>query len=291
MPEGAVQELVFGGILDWRGGDVFEIERVVRKINRLGLAHVELDADGGRCSILFDDKPVPGAKATPTALDQLVDALQELVDASDDPQSAESTLHCSAIHPGEVVETLIGVENGRVTPVSRIRPRLVEETAHNPVRTVAWRKVLPLSAALLIAFGLYAWQSGYLDRVFSAAPAEITVDTGPFGDRLKAKIQRKWGNYEITIRRGTAFPATVEAVTADKENAKGIADRAAITILSEGGTVYVHLVNSRGEQLDSKAVELRPLVEDENGKAVAKISGKIGAAGIRLALSKGERNQ
>jgi len=288
MPEGAVHELLFGGILEWRGGDAEELQRIVARINRLGLARAELDADGGRTSLLFDDAPVPGARVTPDILDRLVDALQDLVDASDDPSSAESTLHCSAIHPGEVVETLIGVENGRVHPVSRIRPRLVEETAHAPVQTIAWRKVVPLGALLLLGFGLLAWQSGYLDRVFSAAPAQLTIDNGPFGNRILVTIDRTWGNYEVTLRRGAAYPATVEAVTADKQKATGIAGRAAVDILAAGGTVYVHILDSDGNLMESVGVELRALVESEKGTAVAKIHGRIGAARVRLALSEGK---
>jgi len=291
MPEGPVEELLFGGILEWRGGNTQDLQQIVARINRLGLAHAELDADGGRHSLLFDDRPVPGKQATSGALDRLVDGLQELIDASDDPHSAESTLHCSAIHPGEVVETLIGIENGSVHPVSRIRPRLIEETAHAPIRTVAWRKVLPLGAALLLVFGLYAWKSGYLDRVFSAAPAQLEIDNGPFGDRLLVTIDRKWGNYEVTLRRGSAYPDTVEAMATDKASAKSIAEGAAIGIIADGGVVHVHLLDSRGKLLDSGTVELRALLEKSKGTAVAKFEGRIGAAQVRLALSEGERGK
>jgi len=291
LPEGPLEELLFGGILEWRGGDAHELERIVGEINALGLARAELDPDGGRFSILFDDKPVPGARVTPDVLDRLVDGLQALVDASEDPAGAESTLHCSAIHTGEIVETLIGVEGGVVRPVSRIRPRLIEESADIPVRTVAWKKVVPLGLLLLVGFGLVAWRSGYLDRVFSAAPAEFEVDRGPFGERLRVSITREWGNYVITLRRGASYPATVEAITAERAGAKGIAERAAIDIIAAGGTVYVQLLDANGEVIDSKEVELRTLVEDAKGKAIARIRGRIGAAQVRIALSKGERKQ
>ena len=291
LPEGPAQELLFGGILEWRGGDYHALQQIVARINRIGLAQAELDADGGRHSILFDDRPVDGSKATPDALDRLIDGLQELIDASDDAHSAESTLHCSAIHPGEVVETLIAIEDGRVHPVSRIRPRLVEETAHVPVQTVAWRKVVPLGLALLVAFGLIAWQSGYLDRVLAAAPAELEIDNGPFGKRLFVTIDRNWGNYEITIARGAAYPATVDDIKAERAAAKERSLQLALSILEGGQKVYVQLLDSNGGVMESAAVELRALVEDPKGNAVAKIRGRIGAKGVRLSLSKGERKQ
>ena len=264
-----MQELLFGGILEVRGGEHEELQRIVSRINGIGLAQAELDADGGRHSILFDDRPVPGSKATPDALDQLVDSLQQLIDASDDAHSAESTLHCSAIHPGEVVETLIAIEDGRVHPVSRIRPRLVEETAHAPVQTVAWRKVVPLGLALLVAFGLIAWQSGYLDRVLSAAPAQLEIDNGAFGERLFVTIDRAWGNYEITVARGADYPATVDAIAAERAAAKERALQLAISILADGATVYVQLLVAVGGVLEAAPVELRALVEDPKGTAVA----------------------
>jgi hypothetical protein len=288
-PDGPLEEIFFGGILEWRGGDTEALREIVSRLNRLGLATAELDADGGRHSLLFDDAPVPGARVDPGRLADLVDALQELVDASDDPGGAESTLHCTAVHADGVVETLIGIEGGLVKPVSRVRARAAEEREPPAVRrTVSWRFVIPMGLLLVVGFGLMAWRSGLLDSVLSTAPDGLAIETGSFGENLAVEIDRSWGDYVIKVTRGPGYPASVEAFNAAKENATAISDRAALDILAAGGTIHVHLLDADGGLLETAPLELRPLLEDASGYATAKVHGRIGAARVKLALSKGK---
>jgi hypothetical protein len=288
-PDGPLEEIFFGGILEWRGGDTEALREIVSRLNRLGLATAELDADGGRHSLLFDDAPVPGARVDPGRLANLVDALQELVDASDDPGGAESTLHCTAVHSDGIVETLLGIEGGMVKPVSRVRARAAEEREPPAVRrTVSWRFVIPMGLLLVVGFGLMAWRSGLLDSVLSTAPDGLAIETGSFGENLAVEIDRSWGDYVIKVTRGPGYPASVEAFNAAKENATAISDRAALDILAAGGTIHVHLLDADGGLLETAPLELRPLLEDASGYATAKVHGRIGAALVKLALSKGK---
>ena len=288
-PDGPLEELVWGGILEWRGGDTGALLEIVARLNALGVARAELDADGGRHSLLFDDGPVTGAGVRAGGPAALLDLLQELIDAGGDPRSAESTLHCSAVHADGVVETLIRVEDGRVRSLSRVRERTPGERRPASVRRpIPWSLVVPVGALVLVAFGLMAWTSGLLDRVLSSSPESITVETGPFGTRLAASVDRKWGNYLVTVTRGPDYPTSVEEVEAARAAATEISDRAAIDILAGGGQIYVQLRSADDTLLEEAQVELRPLVEAADGRAVARIPGRLGAAKVRLSLSSGK---
>ena len=287
-PGGALENLRFGGILEVRGGSRDNLLAVVRRINAIGLAQAELDSDGGRHSLMFDDQPVSGSAASNDQIDRLVEELQALLDASESPVGAESTLHCTAIHTDGVIETLIGVEQGRVHPVSRVRSRTPPPIdTLSEQRRVAWVRVSAVVLLFVIGSTMMAWQFGYIDRVLASSATDLKHDLGPFENRLEFDLERSWGRYKITIRRGPGFPVDPAAAKAQADAATGFAESTAAQIIADGGTLYVQLVNANGQVLESTAIELRPLIEAPDGKATCELHGRVGAKSVRLALSKG----
>jgi len=287
-PTGPLENLRFGGILEVRGGSRDNLLAVVRRINGIGLAQAELASDGGRHSLMFDDQPVSGSAASNDKIDRLVEELQALVDASESPDGAESTLHCTAIHTDGVIETLIGVEQGRVHPVSRVRSRTPPPIdTRSEQRRVAWVRVSGVALLLVIGCSMLAWKFGYIDRVLASSATSLEHDVGPFGDRLEFELERSWGRYKITIRRGPGFPADPAAAKAQTDAAESLAESTAAQIIADGGTLYVQLVNAKGKVLESTSIDLRPLIEAPDGKATCELHGRVGAKSVRLALSKG----
>jgi hypothetical protein len=157
------------------------------------------------------------------------------------------------------------------------------------LRRFGRRQAIWIAAVLLAAFGLAAWQSGYIDRILSRDPERIKVDTGPFGEDLAVVLDNTWGNYEVTRRRGPSYPTTEEAITKRREAAADLPHRAALGILSEGGTIYVQLRDGSGNVLASAAVELRALLGSTDGEVVVKLPGRIAARSVRLDLERGLR--
>jgi len=285
-PTGPVESLRFGGILEIVGGSRGSLESIVRILNGLDLVEAELDTDGGHHSLMFDNQPVPGKRASRERIDRLVELLQELVDASEEPAGAESTLNCTAVHSDGVVETLIGVKGGVVRPISRVRGRVpppIDNLAEQ--RRMAWGRVLVAVVALAVGSSLLAWKYGYVDRVMAAAAEKMERDTGAFGDRLEFTAEREWGKYKILVKRGPGYPADPEQVAAQLAASKDLAARAVIKILSSGGTIYVQLLDKQGKVLGSSPVNLRPLLESADRTAKGELAGKLGATRFRLSLS------
>jgi hypothetical protein len=246
-PPGPVDHARFGGILEGRHDDPAPLEGAVARLNEMGLVEAELEIEGGRYSLMLDGGRIPGRRMSDSALAELVDCLGDLVEGSGHPETAECTLHCSVLARGAVRETLFVPRDGRVHAMSRVRA--VAEGCAEPdpevttaaLRRFGRRQAIWIAAVLLAAFGLAAWQSGYIDRILSRDPERIKVDTGPFGEDLAVVLDNTWGNYEVTLRRGPSYPTTEEAITKRREAAADLPHRAALGILSEGGTIYVQL--------------------------------------------------
>ena len=292
-PPGPIDHARFGGILEGRHDDPEALADIVARLNELGLVTAELEVDGGRYSLMLDDRRIPGSRMSDAALAVVLECLTDLVEASNHPGTAESTLHCAEFTREAVRETLFVPQDGRMNALSRVRPIEAGPDEPDPgdvakaFRGVGRKRALWIAAALLIAFGVTAWKSGYLDRLFSRDPERIALDTGPFGSDLAVRVQRSWGNYEVTIRRGRTFPTTGEEIAARRDAAPDLAQRAALGILSEGGTIYLQLRDGAGEVLVATSAELRPLLSSEDGEVTARLPGRIAARAIRLDLQRG----
>ena len=81
-PGGPVRHGWFAGILEGRRGDVETLRNAVRRLNALGLAHADLQLEGGRFNLLLDERIVPGSRFGPEVSTAFVERLQEIVDAS-----------------------------------------------------------------------------------------------------------------------------------------------------------------------------------------------------------------
>jgi len=295
-PEGPVLRAHFGGILEGRTQAPEKLDPIVGGINALDLVQAELEVEGGKYSLLFDSGPVTGERATPERLAQLVEKLTQLVEASGEPRSAESTLRFTEVFSGEIRETLILVEGGRLRTMSRIRP-IAQEEGETPaaaagrieeLRRFGVRRALLILSLLLVAFGLMAWKSGYLDRILSTSVEEVARDTGPFGDDLALHVEKSWGNYKLTVTRGRSYPRTVAEIEKRKAAIKDVSKSAAFRILTQGGRIYALLLDAKGAVLESTPVELRPLLLGEKGEVTVDLPGRILARTISLALDRGD---
>lgn len=293
-PRKPVREARFGGLLEGRRGEAPQMHRIASEIEKLGIARPELELEGGRFSLLMDDRPLPGEGVDENRLEDFAALLQQLVDASPQPGTVESTLRCTLIHEDEVQEVLFAVMNGAVRLVGRTRPIKDEE---RPVETPdAWkpstfgfggRHAVIIAALLIVIFGIAAWQSGYIDKIFSTGTSQILLETGTFGRLLQLEIDSSWGDYEVRILRGPEFPESAAQVKALEEEAVSAADRAAINAVSNGGLIYVQLRNEEGRLLAVRQVELRPLLTKEDGVVIVKLPGRIGSHEVRLSLDAG----
>ncbi|MFQ5844281.1 MAG: hypothetical protein ACE5JG_04755 [Planctomycetota bacterium] len=209
--------------------------------------------------------------------------------------AAESTLHCTEVYDRAVRETLFFVEAGAIRALSRVRPIEEDGTARDEgaaaaaLRRIGLRRLLLVGALLLVGFGLMAWRTGYLDRLFSHAAEAIALDPGPFGQSLRLAVDESWGDYRLTVTRGPGFPGGPAELERRRAAATDLSRRAALDILAEGGRIYAQLCDSELRVLESAALELRPLLGDERAEVEVRIPGRIRARTIRLSLERGKR--
>jgi hypothetical protein len=100
---------------------------------------------------------------------------------------------------------------------------------------------------------------------------------------VAATVQRSWGSYEVTLRRGDDYPAGPKAVADRLAGLTDAAQHAACSIVGDGRDLYVHLLDDGGVVLAEARVELRSLLADADGSAVARLPGQRRAASLRLA--------
>ncbi|MCK5942896.1 MAG: hypothetical protein KAI24_13045, partial [Planctomycetes bacterium] len=208
-----------------------------------------------------------------------------------------TTLRCKLVYRDEVAETLFVVRGAQVEPLTRRRPKTAQDAPSLPsVQDEAAlgmrRKELLWIAPLLLVLGaVFAWQSGYVDRVLAVRAEEITQDSGPFGDMLQFRIERSWGNYVVTLTRGAGFPTTKEMLEIRKEASSELVEQAACDVVGNGGQLFVQLLDESGEVLVAGRTELRPLLTDADGEVLVRLPGQMSAATVRLSLSAGKKSK
>lgn len=295
-PEGPVRYAWFGGLMDGRRGDDTRLEQAVARGNRLGLARIDLDVDGGKFSALFDDNAVVGGAMTPEKAKQLLEVLNEVL-ASAEPGSVESTLRCTEVYDDAAVDTLFTPTGDQIECVSRSRAIGAEDRRHAPQEAaplielprVGRRQALGLLALVLVAFGLLAWKAGLVDRIAARSAETLEVDAGAFGNVLAVEVVSRWGNYRVTLRRGVGWPEDAAAAQARIDAAVSIEEGAAMRAVADGRAIWVHVRNSKGEVLDAQEVGLARLLKDEAAdRAVeVKLPGRISARTVTLGLDSG----
>jgi hypothetical protein len=284
----------FDGILTGPIGDVAALRAAVDALNRGGVVSATLDLDGGRFSLLFDDALFAPERLDAATSRDLAANLQRVADAAAPHASVESTLRCTLVRADDVTETLFVVQGRKVQGLSCTRPRRSEDDARaapppSPLGTsnVSRGHVVAIGVGFLLLFVLFAWKSGYVDRLFAPSGDGLPVTLGDFDGVVKATVESKWGDFEVKLVRGPRWPTTVEEGTRLVAEATTPAARAAMQVVTNGGDVYVRLENGHDEVLEAVKVELRPLVARSDGEAKATLHGRIVAARVRLDLDQG----
>ena len=296
LPSGAVLHAQFNGILEGFAGDWSPLEDTVARINATKIAEVDLERDGGRFSLLFENTPIPGALVTPEAQQQLLELLATLIAATPAPEAVESTVACKVVHEDGVVETILAVEGGELRPLSRIRDRQTHDALPleqskqfaSPLQQLGARKGALVALLLLAGFGLMAWQNGYVGKILSRPADELVNDLDHFERLLEVTVAKDWGKYKVTITRGPSYPESPADAERLRVDRKATSELAALDIVAKGDHLYVQLRNDTGKIITSAKAELRPLLDDKEGQVIVRINGHINGHTLRLALDRGK---
>lgn len=292
----------FAGVLEGRLGDADGLRAATAAINALGVVGCDIEIDGGRFSFLFDEEPVPGVRLSVENQDALVAGLQRLVLASATSAGIESTLRGSLVHSTSVVDTLFSVKGGQIESLSRRRTLEERDRLHAPAAPsngaldslkatltgIDGRRGIALLALLLIGGVLVAWNRGYLELLGGTFLArdvdEMPTGSGPFGPTLELTVEKKFGKYVCTVRRGPGYPATSEAVAELIDAAVTAEDRAAANAVGNGGVIGVVLLDDHRKVLVSEEVRLSAFLGDEDAVFEATLRAKLRGRIIELAL-------
>jgi len=296
-PDEELRFFFFEGLLETSTGTRSDVEHAVEEIQALSLGEARLDIDGRRARLMLEEGATAGSKLDDKARARLLRALQDFLEASGEARGAESTLRCTEVFRTRVRETLFRPVGGKLEPVCRLRGKTPRDDARAPrgidarrgIAGFEWRTVIVLLALLFVGFGLSAWSSGWVDRVFAEEASQLALDHGAFEGMLELRLKQRWGKYEIEIRRGPAYPTDPQQVQARLDAAHTTADRACINAVANGEDVYVVIESAAGRALASERVSLRPLLRDGDARVEAKIWGLMLAHKVRISLDDGKR--
>ncbi|MFN8824304.1 MAG: hypothetical protein ACK501_05010 [Planctomycetota bacterium] len=289
-PTGAPLAAFVEGLLDGRVGDATALQQAIANLQHAGAGPFRAEVLGGRFSLLPAATQVTGAPFDEAAQARFLQALQGVAAAAA-PGSVETNLRCRLVYADVVAETLFVQRNGALEPLTRVRPRTADDGLGVPRAPAVpfglrRRELLFAAPLLLLAGGLVAWQSGWIDRVLAARAEQLRTDTGPFGAMLQLRVEPAWGNYRVTITRGPEYPATTGALAARRDGTDDLVARAAIAAVGDGGAIFVQLLGPEDKVLAEHRTELRPLLTAVDGTIEAKLPGAMLAASVRLSLSK-----
>ncbi len=287
-PEGAPIVVEWNGILEGRADDVRAVSAAVDALSACGKAKFVCEITGARFSMLPRDTTVQGAGFDEDAQSRFFAALEQLV-AKAHPGSVESTLRSKMVYGTQVAETLFAVRQGALAPVTRLRPRLEGEGAAvdggSPRALLRRREALWIAPLLVVLASVLVWRNGLLDRILAARAETLAIETGPFGETLALSVTRSFGNYEVEIRRGASYPKDPSELTALRERAGSLVDRAAVDAVGDGGVAWVLVCNRDGNVRSASRCELRALLADPAAKTIVKVHGALDATTVRLSLT------
>lgn len=281
----------FDGIVEGRLGDATLVREAASRANAAGFGRMDVGVDGGRFSVLMGEDTVLPRWMTDENRRLFANTLAEIASASAGP--VESTLRCTEVFRNEVRETLFLAEGASIRALTRTRPVTEADLFRNPdggpprAASMGRGRLAIVLVLLLVAFGSIAWFGGWVDKMLAARAESIAVDTGPFADYVDVTLQKSWGNYEVTLRRGKGFPVENARIEELKAKAATPADRAALDVVATGGKLWIRLEDEGGRGLTATPCELRPLLAGEDRKVVERLSGHILAARVKLSLDQG----
>jgi hypothetical protein len=278
----------FAGVLEGRVGDAPGLRAAAKRIAKLGVVECDLEIDGGRFSLMFDEDERHGDRLDPERLDALVLELDALLEHTDDTAPAESTLRGTIVRPSTVDEVLFSVRGRRIELLRRSRPteaRDHAEPASGLPRTSVARGVAIL-ALIVVLGGLLAWQRGYVaqvrDALFAPTSDSLALDPGPFDDLLLVSVDQKFNKYTVTIRRGPGYPVD----GAPAEQTRTPEQRAAGAAVVDGRSISVILSDEANTELAGEVVGLAPLLGAADAEVTIEIPARFGARTILLSLER-----
>ncbi len=284
----------FDGILEGPVGDIQAMRATLPKLAALGLEAVNIEVEGGRFSLLAADGRRTIAAEHGLDLEAVRNELEALIALSPRPEACESTLRATEYGRERARETLFAVKKGTISRVSRERALRAEDAARaalpepgavDPV--LGRRRKLILVSALTLAGLFMIWQSGVIGALFAPAASDLEMDAGPFTGLLQIEIDSAPLGYEITLRRGSAYPASPRAAREAQEAAPDLKIAGAIGAVADGDLIYIQLLDEKAEPIGGAGQSLRPLLEGEKVHVSTVLQARRGARTIRLALSPG----
>ena len=289
-PAGAPLAAYVEGLLDGRVADAGALQHAIQNLQGAGAGPFRAEVLGGRFSLLPAATQVAGAPFDEGAQARFLLALQAVAAAAA-PGSVETNLRCRLVYADVVAETLFVVRDGKLEPLTRVRPRTADDGVGVPSAPsvpfgLRRRELLFAAPLLLLAGGIVAWQSGWIDRVLAARAEQLRTDAGPFGAMLQLRVEPAWGNYRVTVARGLEYPATTSALAARRDGTEDLVARAAIAAVGDGGAMFVQLLGADDKVLAEQRTELRPLLTAADGTIEVKLPGAMQATAVRLSLSK-----
>ena len=117
----------------------------------------------------------------------------------------------------------------------------------------------------------------------------LVVDSGPFVELIDAEVESDWGNYKVTLRRGSGYPATTAEW--DARVVETEADRLRDTLVREGQDIWIQLRDAQDEVLVQESESLRPLVTESDGEVEVMLPGRITASRVVFSVNKHEKKE
>jgi hypothetical protein len=280
----------FDGIVQGRQeGEIQILETLVIELNQLGFGLFSLDIDGGRFSILAEDRTVGGEFLNKENVEQFLHILKSLPSLLKDSQSVESTLRATFVGETEVVETLFFSIRGEFQSLSKRRRIGGSDTKRDPsarrLSPVTRRAVIGGFAlgALVLAWILFgAYKKGIFGRLLSPDASLIELNLGPLDGYLRVRIKKSWGMYLIDLSRGPKYPKDVSGFSFLIKKEKNLVQKAFFLRLQDGGRIWVFLLAENGKTLDSIPLQLAPLLQGSSARV--EFPGRMGAKSLRLSL-------
>ena len=132
--------LWFDGILEGPIGDRDALRAAVLRLDAIGIVNANLEIDGGRFSVLLDDRSKFMNRVTDNERTRLVESIQAIVDMSPSAERVESTLRCTEVNAQSVHETLFAVKGGKIERVSRARSANSDDLLRRPRPILCFRR-------------------------------------------------------------------------------------------------------------------------------------------------------
>lgn len=283
----------FDGILEGPIGDRDALRSAVIKLDAIGIVSVNLELDGGKYSVLLDDKSKLLEGVNDAQRLKLIQSIQDIVELSAAPNKVESTLRCTEVSSSSVHETLFALQNGKVEKISRRRSANSDDLLRRPrpisvlgETFVGGKSRRLMIGGLIVLFCLaIGIQFGIADRIFAPEPSEITIEHRQFGNYLTSSMDKKWGVYTLTITRGESFPSSMAEFDAIAKAAARLDESATLGVLARGETAYIQMLDDKDGVLYQKGVSLKPLLLADDASIQVLMPGFRKTSSIQLALA------